>query len=59
MLWLREEEGGMRNGVEWYEWEGRVRIGAPTSNGCSDTNTTLCVNYPPMYTSNETKTAVT
>ncbi len=59
MLWLREKEGGMRNGVERYEREGRVRIGAPTSNSCSDTNTALCINYPPMDTSNETKTVVT
>ncbi len=59
MLWLREEEGGMCNGMEWYEWEGGVRIGTPTSNGHSNTNATLCVNYPPMDTLNKTKTAVT
>ncbi len=59
MLWLREEEGGMCNEVEQYEQEGGVRIRAPTSNGRSNTNATLCVNYPPMDTSNETKMAVT
>ncbi len=59
MLWLREEEGEMCNGVEQYEWEGSMRIGAPMSNSHSNTNTTLCVNYPPMDASNETKTVVT
>ncbi len=59
MLWLREEEGGMHNEVEQYEQEGRVRVRAPMSNGCSDTNATLCINYPLIDTSNETKMVVT
>ncbi len=59
MLCLREEEGGMHNEVKWYEQEGGVRIGAPMSNGCSNTNATLDVNYPPMDASNETKMVVT
>ncbi len=48
----------MQEGKE-YKGEGRVKIDLPTSNGCSDTNTTSGVDYPLLDASNVTKMAAT
>ncbi len=54
-LWDREDEGTMPNGEGEYERDGGVKIGAPTSNGRSNTNAPLGLEYPTVGMSNDTK----
>lgn len=49
----------MPNGEGEYEQDGRLKIGAPTFNGRSDTNAHLGIEYPPMGMSNNTKMMMT
>ncbi len=55
-LWDRQNVVGMRSKERGYKWEGRIKIRPPMSNGHSNGNTCLDIDYSPMDVSNNTKT---